>query len=889
MNPTDKVLGSISAINTFLENFPMSILDMMHGKTYTSIFDFMVDVLAACGVNVNEIINQLLREIYGIEETVTDGIEGLYAKIRSGEIRINDQNEFMEALENSIKVIFMGLLSSIFTCSALPVLPNRVFDGPKRKYFEKRGGDGNGIKDSTLNALSDPKTPFDPLLIPKGIIDPMGILDINPTSDDGRLFYAVEGGDKYYVKTYELQTIYETKEFVSTTDGEIVVSEVSDAPKYNTFVAVYFKITEQGNSNNSSFKEDKYAVFADVYKIDENTNTITKTTDGVPYAISVSLTYTPYGGKGTQVWNATIKKGETRSQEELLLSTEKKNKKSILNWASINAVNGEGEIGDKTWAYLCKESSDNFVKRWNNNGVHSLPWGSKNEETEQIVLLKTTNVTAGGVYEDAEPKTEYIYSYQELNGDELYEVDFNNFQRVNYLPTEGIDASSPEYIVCYGGLNPNLLYKTFDMNAFLWYVLHKGMKNPQIEYNHMMWDSRISAAKQGIGRKSAEEWNNWYNSKTDYVDEFKYFDSDIVKETPLFPIIQLEPQGTAENLLRIRIPAQRYFYPNVRTANIYGYEPPKHAFNASMYRYNWEYLNNIKILQPKILLTGLLDTLLGFSISTIKSADINFTKKIIEAKLSSAIKSIIESNDMEVEDCYMTFSNDEVNTMLEEMLLSRYSGTMYGGETTTVRVHDTNKYIAMLDQVNSSANMNGNVTAISKLVTEVTASPGTEGSIDYGLSVSTDGNLLKKLLWAIVMPILMSIFTPQVLLILYMNLVLMGLTKIDDAFNQDFTKIINLLMNKIFGLMKSIIIFIKDKIVELLLTYLYEKLLPLLIKYELILLLERIEYWLTILKAALACLPKFKFKFNKVIGSIDSVDYADIVSTQDTPESTSTC
>jgi hypothetical protein len=117
----------------------------------------------------------------------------------------------------------------------------------------------------------------------------------------------------------------------------------------------------------------------------------------------------------------------------------------------------------------------------------------------------------------------------------------------------------------------------------------------------------------------------------------------------------------------------------------------------------------------------------------------------------------------------------------------------------------------------------------------------------------------------------------------------MGIVKFDEFLGQDFSKIVNLLMNKIFGLLKSIIIFIKDKIVELLLIYLYEKLLPLLIKYELILLLERIEYWLTILKAALACLPRFKFKINKAIGSIDNVDYADIVSTQDTPESTATC
>jgi hypothetical protein len=122
-----------------------------------------------------------------------------------------------------------------------------------------------------------------------------------------------------------------------------------------------------------------------------------------------------------------------------------------------------------------------------------------------------------------------------------------------------------------------------------------------------------------------------------------------------------------------------------------------------------------------------------------------------------------------------------------------------------------------------------------------------------------------------------------------MNFDLMGITKVDDLFNQDFTKILNLLMNKIFGLLKSIIIFVKDKIVELLLIFLLSKILPLLLKYQLILMLERIEYWLKILKAAIACLPLFKFKFNKVLGSIDNVDYADIISSQDTPESTSSC
>ena len=308
-----------------------------------------------------------------------------------------------------------------------------------------------------------------------------------------------------------------------------------------------------------------------------------------------------------------------------------------------------------------------------------------------------------------------------------------------------------------------------------------------------------------------------------------------------------------------------------------------------MYKYNWDYLNNIRILKPKLMLVGMCEYLLGFTLSQISSVNVNMVTKMIEAKLSQAIKTTIEANDMEVENCYTEFSNDDVNAMLEEMLLSRYTATTTGGETETVRTHDVQQYISMLDQVNTNASPEGNVTQIKKVVTEVTASSANEASTDYGLEVGYDKDILKKLLQAIIMPILTSLFTPQVLLIIYMNFGLMGIVKLSDVYNQDFTLILNMLMNKIFGLVKSIILFIKDKIIELLLNLLYEKILPLLLNYQALLLLEKISSWLLILRAALACLPVFKFKRKKIIGSIDEVDYADITPSQDTPESSTSC
>ena len=865
MTPTDKVLGQIAAMSTFIENFPMSILDMMQGKTYTSIFDFMIDVLVACGVDINEIIQFLLDKIYGVEENINDGLEGFYEKLKNGAVEVNTQNEFLEGLEYAIKDIFMALLSSIYTCSAIPILPNKMFDGPNSETFEDN-------KSNAFGPLQVKNNEWSGLLVPTSVIDPMGLLDIDPTSTDGRMFYAIEGGDRYFKKELVPHTEYVKVKEIQTKDETIKVPVFAEQKLFDKQIGVGIKRIQQA-ADNTEEDINKFYITGPAEK-----------------DIMVQMSYQSYGSKSSYVWEGTIPKGKTETTEEWICSPIDmfgEGRKSIIQSISINNNGGSVDLGDKTWVYLSSGASTEFISIWSGNGLNAISWGAENDATTKIESAETKTVTKDEEIEVEKAITKYGYEYVEVQGSD---IDSNaNIERVNFVPTSDITTDSPSYIVFYDGLNPNLLYKSMDMNAFLWYALHKGMKTPQVEYNHMMWDSRVSALKQGVSRKSAEEWNEWYSSKTGYTEEFKYFGSTIVEDTPIFPIMQLEGQGMAENLLKIHIPAQRYFLPKVRSANINGDKVPRHAFNASMYKYNWDYLNNIQILKPKLLLVGLCEHLLGFSLSTISSTNINFTKKLIESKLSSAIKSVIEANDMEVEDCYMEFSNDEVNAMLEEMLLSRYNATTYGGETATVRVHDTKKYIAMLDQVNANTSVEGNMTTITKLLTEVTTDPGTEGSIDYGLKVSTDGNILKKLLWAIVMPLLMSIFTPQVMLLLYMNFELMGITKIDTFNGQDFTKIINLIMNKIFGLLKSIILFIKDKIVELLLILFYEKILPTLMQYQAILLLERITFWLAILKDAISCVPLFKFKRNKVIGAIDSVDYADIIPSQDTPESTSSC
>ena len=857
MTPTDRVLGQLAAIQTFIENFPMSILDMMHGKTYTSIFDFLIDVLNACGVNTNEIIDYLLSEIYGVEASINGNIDGFYEQIKNGEIELEEQNEFMESLEMGIKGVFMALLSSIFTCSAIPILPNKVFDKPNPDSFS---GKTNTLGYDLLFRQS-----FAPFIVPTSIIDPMGLLTVSPTSEDGRLFYDIQGRDVYYKKEY-VETTQIIEETITATETKTVtVTEYEEKDVYEKQIPL--KLSAKTVYDKSS----------------EDINTFILE-NAVKYDILIKINYSPYNTKAQLTWEGIIKAGQTTTDRKWLCSpVDLLGQRTIINSITINGSNGI-DGGDKKWVYLSRKGWD----KWSNNGLDSIKWGSENTITETIETTREETVTENKPVTTQREVIVNVLNYVQCQYEDIIE---DNLVRVDFVPKqEDVLLDSPDFIVHYEGLNPNTLYKTMDMNAFMWYALHKGMKNPQVEYNHMMWDSRISAAKEGNGRKSASEWNEWYNSKKEDNGEFKYHNSVVTDKSPIYPIIQLEPQGMAENLLRIHIPSQTYWMPKIREGNLGLIDKsPRVASNASIYKFNWDYLTNIRILQPKLLLVGLCESLLGFTLSTISSVNINLTKKIIEAKLSSAIKSVIEANDMEVEDCYTTFSNDEVNAMMEEMLLARYNATTYGGETSTVRVHDTQKYIDMLDKVNANTSVEGNISQIKKLITEVTVDPGTEGSIEYGLQVTTDGNLLKKLLWAIAMPILMSIFTPQVLLLLYINFELMGITRMDEFAGNDFTKVLNLLMNKIFGLVKSILLFIKDKIVELLLKIFYKVIKEILIKYELLLLLERLNYWLTILKAALNCLPQFKFIRNKPVGYLDNVDYADIIGTQDTPEATKNC
>ena len=95
--------------------------------------------------------------------------------------------------------------------------------------------------------------------------------------------------------------------------------------------------------------------------------------------------------------------------------------------------------------------------------------------------------------------------------------------------------------------------------------------------------------------------------------------------------------------------------------------------------------------------------------------------------------------------------------------------------------------------------------------------------------------------------------------------------------------IMSLIYNKIFALLKSLIIYIKDVITVFFRDLIIEKLKPLITKYYALILMEQLVDWLRLLDLARKALPYLPmislmglFRSKNVKTTIDDVNYADI-------------
>lgn len=462
---------------------------------------------------------------------------------------------------------------------------------------------------------------------------------------------------------------------------------------------------------------------------------------------------------------------------------------------------------------------------------------------------------------------------------------------LNYCPTNEVGKN---FYNVDDDLTVNTLYKSQDLNAFIWYVMNRGVNDIQIEKNKMMWDSRVfDGSTSSPSRRDVKSWNYWLNSKKDEYGVLtpSGWTSEKVKDAHdegmcmmmnLHPIMQLEryerDNEFTERQLYVKLSSQSYYTPKKKEKGGLNY-------NKTIFEFNKDYLENIRIFVPRIILSNLIETLIHGKISILDALLKSEQDNVIDKKLDMIINGVLEETDTTVSDCFFSFSNEDYIEMIQQTELEKYSATYTGGDGSPATKYSKDALLDALDSINSMATMNETITEITKTVYDIASIPSEDSSVKAsdGSVAMANSNWLNRIISAIMKPIVKSLLTPQVMLLFVINLETVGMLNIDG----DFDKIYELIFKKILSLFVGLARYIRDKIVEFLLKLFKERMQPMLVQWSAILVSENINDWIRLLLEAIQCIPRFNIKTN--LTEIDNVQYADIVKTQDIPESSQTC
>jgi len=529
-----------------------------------------------------------------------------------------------------------------------------------------------------------------------------------------------------------------------------------------------------------------------------------------------------------------------------------------------------------------------------------------------IVEHKAGFITEGIESYDTALKMAGYLSKEDARGDkkELYEL-LEKTDDGKYLKK----SFYKKYVKMAPPCSPNDLYKSKDLDAFIWYAMYRGDgQTTQYERNKMVWDSRKYKAA-----RTDEEWKYWLESKKNKnlfiyqeVDSEYFNPSEINQRTGeptfnentdepfkyhykgIYPIMQLErdPVFASEKRLAVSISAQRYYRgKEAKTpggASVAGIW----RVNHTMYKFNYDYMRSIKIFNTKAILAGMLNELLNGSLFAGLGLDLLLNNRVIDAQLSKVVKTAIETDEFLSSDCYFKFSNDEYDMMLHREELNRYGAKDVEAPGVPASVVDIDDVLDSMNEADTSATPEGTVTTIQRTITTLTATPSSEGVINVDGSLDFSSSNLKRLLYnvimAIVRPILMCLLAPKVMLIFILNFQIAGLIDLSDPHSvEDVQKLIS---DKLFSILKCLIRILLNKIYQMLLDIFYEYIRPILDAYIIQALIEYMEKWLKLLKEVLQCIPMFNWNKYKLNAQIDNVDYADIINNEKkTPETAQTC
>jgi hypothetical protein len=270
------------------------------------------------------------------------------------------------------------------------------------------------------------------------------------------------------------------------------------------------------------------------------------------------------------------------------------------------------------------------------------------------------------------------------------------------------------------------------------------------------------------------------------------------------------------------------------------------------------------------------------------SFHLSLSDEIIDARLSTLILNTIMADDMEVDDSYYSFSNEDYADALKRMELKKYGAKPY---TTAGGSAIQNSPEAPLNAINSlstAATLNEISSTIMRGVYDVAGNSGSTGITKTTLSAELgfESNFLYELLFAIIRPFVRALLSPQVMLLFCINLDVMGLVNLKDLSRGDMDAVADFIFRKLSGIIKKLIIQIKNAIILYLFELVKKAIKKLIDEIVVLILLEQLNDYIRLLNQIMEAIRLGIFSIGLSINGIDEVNYADIIPEAKGPKTT---
>lgn len=375
--------------------------------------------------------------------------------------------------------------------------------------------------------------------------------------------------------------------------------------------------------------------------------------------------------------------------------------------------------------------------------------------------------------------------------------------------------------------------------------------------------------------------------------------------------------------------------------------------NKTIFEFNFDYIYSLKLFDSQVLCANIINAILGIASSfnfglsidlggregdgSRRNKNPNITKEIIAEKVNEIVNNIITQDDTQTTDCYFTFSNEEYNAMLEKAVKKHQGIYTYNDSQIPMSYEEIT---SILDNISNAATLNEKITAISGFYKDITAKYGSisgeytnveadetennDGNTSRyrspSISTTFDSNMLKNLLKETVTQICLQVLSPKVALLFKINSYVMGSLDPQEIHEEDKEGKFDMMdsfLSQFNNVITSMIIQIKDMIIQQLYDYVIGKLKLLIQLMMQQLILETIEYYKLLLLQLLNGLKALRNSLSSIykdilsrfftnysdqsdlgystttIGSgfngqftLDDVNYADIVPEQVGPDST---